>query len=395
LPRLLVLTPSELTRDPRARRQVVAARREGLDVVGMCGRVAGVDAAPLDGVSVVRVGGDEVSERLRRTGLGAGGSEAPRPLVRELRGLYRLVRLGALTRRLVSAGRRAGPFAIVHANDFDTLPAAWLLARQWEARLVYDAHEVYADQEPNPPRIFRGATAAAEGWLARRADTVVTVSPSLASELKSRLGLRRTPRSVLNAPELLTEEPPPAPADGPLRVIYQGAAGVGARPFHDVIAASSSAGEDVEITLRVVRVDLEELRRLVRDSGAAGRIQVVAPVPPDRLLEGLFGFHVGLIINRPATLTDELALPNKLFEYMMAGLAVVAPRLPGVAPLVEGEGIGVTFEPGRTDRLAAALATLAGDRARLGAMRARARQLALERYNAESQQDVLADVWKA
>jgi glycosyltransferase involved in cell wall biosynthesis len=284
---------------------------------------------------------------------------------------------------------------VVHANDFDTLLAGQRTARRSGARLVYDAHEIYADYELDPPRIFRSATAAAEGWLARRANAVVTISPSLASELESRLDLREKPRSVLNAPERLGEEPPPPPTEGPLRAIYQGAAGLGARPLHDVLAAASRAGEDVEITLRVVRLDLEELRRLVRDSGVEGRVHVAEPVPSDRLLEGLFGFHAGLIINRPVTLTDEFVLPNKLFEYMMAGLAVVAPRLPGLTPLVEGEGIGLTFEPGQPDALGAALATLAGDRDRLAAMRARARQVAVERYNAENQQQVLAEVWQA
>ena len=124
------------------------------------------------------------------------------------------------------------------------------------------------------------------------------------------------------------------------------------------------------------------------------RVAVAEPVEPTRLVEALAGFDVGLVINRPLTRNDELVFPNKLFEYLMAGLAVVVPALPGLVPLVEGERIegeriGLTYEPGRPERLGAALAELAADRARLVEMRRRARRLALERFNAEAQREPL------
>jgi glycosyltransferase involved in cell wall biosynthesis len=100
-----------------------------------------------------------------------------------------------------------------------------------------------------------------------------------------------------------------------------------------------------------------------------------------------------VIFNRPVTLNQQLAMPNRLFEYMMAGLAIVCPRLPGVAPLVESEGIGMTYEPGRPDALGAALTDLAANPARAAEMGAQARQLAMERYNAEAEARVLADAW--
>jgi hypothetical protein len=69
------------------------------------------------------------------------------------------------------------------------------------------------------------------------------------------------------------------------------------------------------------------------------------------------------------------------------------PRLPGMAPLVEGEGVGVTYEPGRPELLGAALAEL--DLDELAGMQRRARALALSRLNAEAQRDALAAAWGA
>jgi glycosyltransferase involved in cell wall biosynthesis len=79
---------------------------------------------------------------------------------------------------------------------------------------------------------------------------------------------------------------------------------------------------------------------------------------------------------------------------MMAGLAVVVPRLPGLAAIVEREGVGLTFEPRDAADLAAVLERLAADRELLGELRERARQLALERYNAEEQALALAAAWQ-
>jgi len=387
--RLLVLTPGELTRDPRARRTVLAARAHDLEVVGLSAGLDGGDPVPLDGVRIVRLAPPHVTTTLR--GAGLGGMRTSNPLVRELRGVFRLGRLATTTARLARAGRLLGPVEIVHANDLDTLPAGYLVSRRHGSRLVYDAHELYSDQEPDPPRVHRFVAERLESMLARRTDAVVTVSEPIAAELTRRLRLGHEPFVVLNCPERSDDAVESAPHDGPLRAIYQGAMGPG-RPLDDLLRAAETAS-GVHLTLRVAGADIDALRGAVRARGLDARIAVVEPVPPDRLLEGLRGFHVGLIINRPVTRNDELVFPNKLFEYMMAGLAVAVPRLPGMAPLVEEAGIGVTFEPGSPEALGAALSALAGDRDGVARMASSARRLALEQYNAEAQSSVLPRAW--
>ena len=388
MPRLLLLTPSELTRDPRARRAAVAALARGFEVVGLCGRLGDAEAVSLDGVAVTRVGHERVARALRRTG--AGGVGEARPLARELRGLFRIGRVLTLTAQLRAAARRLGRFDVVHANDFTTLPAAWLTARATGARLVYDAHELYAQEEASMPAAYRAFIHALEGPLARRADAVVTVSPPLARELEDTLRLARPPLVVLNAParEEIDETERRV---GPLRAVYQGALAPG-RPLGDLFAAVESAGA-VELTVRVAGADLEALRRDVAARGLAARVEIAEPVPPERLVAALAGQDVGVIFNRPRSGHYDVALPNRLFEYMMAGLAIVAPRLPAVAEIVDGEGVGITYEPGSPAALGAALAELAADRERVAAFGRRARELAVERYNAEVESAQLARAW--
>jgi glycosyltransferase involved in cell wall biosynthesis len=383
VPRLLLVTPAELTRDPRARRAAAAAEALGFGVVGLTGRISGEEPAPLDGVQIVRTGPQGRTNPQWKTGATARREPA---VLRELRGLYRLARLALRTRGLRRAGRTIGRTDVVHANDLDTLPAAYLLAKELHSRLVYDAHELYAEFDPNPPRVARALLMRIERRLARRADAVVTVSEPIAEELRRRLGVE--PIVVLNAPELDLREPP-EPAGDQLRAVYQGAFGTG-RPLDDLLQAVRHA-PNVQLTLRVNRSTREALDAEL-PADLRGRVHVEHPVPPSEVVTALHGHHVGLLFDRPLTRNAELSAPNKLFEYLMAGLAVVAPDLPGLRWLGE-ERLGVLFEPGSAESFGAALEALAADPERLAELRANARRAAVERYNAETQRAGLARAW--
>lgn len=196
---------------------------------------------------------------------------------------------------------------------------------------------------------------------------------------------------ILSCPELWDGEP--APPEGRLRVVYQGAMGPG-RSLDDLLEAAEALEGDVMLTVRVAGADIPALREAVTRRDLGARVTIAEPVAPDALVPALAEFHVGVVINRPVTRNDEHVLPNKLFEYLMAGLAVVVPELPGMTPIVEEEQVGLTFTPSRPDLLATALDRLAADGVELASMRERARQAAHRRYNADTQASALAAVWR-
>ena len=351
--RLAILTVLPPARDPRARRATTVAQSAGLGVVHVHARRD--ERSPMP-----------ASLAARTTGGWA----------RELRGLVRVVRLALTTVTLLLAARPLRADA-VHANDLDTLPAGYLIARRRRARLVYDAHELYSGFEADPPRLWGRLSRALEGALARRADAVVTVSEPIAGELSRRLRLRLPPVVVLNCPPLEAVGVDPRPGR-PVRAIYQAAVGPG-RMLEDVVEAARIAPE-VDVTVRL----------LGGEGVPLPGIRVEPAVPPERLVAALAPYDIGLVIDRPLTDNARLALPNKLFEYLMAGLAVAVPQAPAMAALVEEHGVGIVYEHGG---LGAALRRLAADREELDAMRRRARELAVTRFNAEAQAPALHRAW--
>lgn len=363
----------------------MAALGSGLEVRGLC--IAGATPVPLDEVQVTRVPPDALTSRRPAT---SGEPQSESWLIREARGVFRVVRLARTTVRLARAGRGIGP-AIVHANDFETLPAAAWLARRGGARLVYDAHELYTGFEARPPRGWAAVLRQLEGILARRADAVITVSPGIGERLQRLHHLATTPLVILNCPPVSAVAGQSSDTGDLLRVVYQAAVGPNRRVSDLFDAASNTDG--VRITVRVAGADSGHLRQEAFSRGVAELVEISDPVSPDDLQRALAPHDVGVVIDRRATQNTELALPNKLFEYLMAGLAVVVPRLEAMAALVERHGVGCTYEPGNPADLGRALTELATDRPRLDSMKHEARRLALERYNAEAQEPILLEAW--
>ena len=278
----------------------------------------------------------------------------------------------------------------VHANDLDTLAAGRLLAREGgRPPRVRLPTSWYSEFDPAPARIYRACTSWAEGLLSRGADAVVTVSDPIADELVRRLRLSRRPLVVLNCPSLAGVAPPvlPEAESMPLRAVYQGTLGPG-RELADLLAIVAAAPE-VRFTLRIPGVDQEEL------SAAAERlpnVSIAPPVGPYDVIRAIEGEQVGLIFDRPVTRNGALSLPNKLFEYLAAGLAVVVSNLEVLGPFVERENVGLAVAGG-PERVAAALRDLADDPARLASFRRNAAVASRDRFNAEVQSLALRSAW--
>ena len=127
-----------------------------------------------------------------------------------------------------------------------------------------------------------------------------------------------------------------------------------------------------------LRATLEGEARLL---GVADRVRFLPAVTPDRLVGAMGGYAIGIVPYLPTSLNNYLCTPNKLFEYLMGGLAVVASDLPELRRVVAGEGLGLLYAPGDPTDLARAIRTLLADPARLEVARVAARRAAEGRYN--------------
>jgi glycosyltransferase involved in cell wall biosynthesis len=116
-----------------------------------------------------------------------------------------------------------------------------------------------------------------------------------------------------------------------------------------------------------------------------GNVTFLDPLPKPRLAALLAGSQIGVQCLAPVPEFAEWTAPNKLMDYLAAGLPVVA-NLPGRAARLLAEGLcGIAAPPGNTAALGEALATLAADPARRAALGMAGRQAALTRFGWEQE----------
>ena len=116
---------------------------------------------------------------------------------------------------------------------------------------------------------------------------------------------------------------------------------------------------------------------------------VVPPVLEKDLIAAAQEADVGLVPYTGDSPAYRFACPNKLSQYLHAGLAVLANRIPYVEELVTRAGVGLCYDVREAGTFARAVDTLAADRALLGRLRANARRFAEREYNWERYEGVL------
>jgi len=375
-PVALVIVRNGVTHDARVLRAATALRSAGASplIVGVTTDTARERVSLHGDIPILRLDPRPPFRDALRRLLGAvlpssgepapGPTDAP-PAAPSLAWSERLSRLATTTdyyRRAIGMLLRVRP-AIVHANDYNTMWVGVAAKCLLGSRVVYDAHELWPDR--NGRWEARWWLLACEALFVRVADAVVTASPGYAACMARRY-LIEPPALVRNIP---TARPPgpqpgPAPRTGPAQVVYAGGIlrGRGLEQAIDALAFVD------EITLTLIGPGspryLAELRERALRHGVSQRVEYRAPVAPDELIEAIAGAALGLSIIQPVCLSYQLTLPNKVFEYLAAGLPVLVSDLPVMAAFVAEHRIGEAVAPADPVAIAAAIERLTAPGAR-------------------------------
>jgi len=345
-------------------------------------------------VTVVADTGPGLPERETRD-----GSEVIRVARRGLRvpGLRFVLHDLRLARRL-----RALRPTVLHAHDSNALVAVALAARGLRVPFVYDAHELWLGR----PRRERSRAYFAvsqlyytivERLLVPRAAATITVSPPIVDHLRERYRLRDV-SLVPNYPDIAggvarreLRDLPGGEAidpDAPV-VLYLGGlmAGRGLEQLVDAIGLMPS------VQLVLLGSGLLEAPLLRRAAQRGARVHVLAPVAPAEVEAYAASADLGVNAIVGSSLNDRYSLPNKLFQYMAAGLPVVASDLPHVREIVEGTRCGLLADTRSPEPIAEAIRRILDDPDEAAAMGARGRAAVADRFNWSASAAVLREVY--
>ncbi|MEO6094803.1 MAG: glycosyltransferase [Fibrobacteria bacterium] len=241
------------------------------------------------------------------------------------------------------------------------------------ARLVYFSMEYFiALPSLRGKPIKRSIWKALERWGASGAASGATVSDSIAAHLRADfripiITVRNVPPrgGAPGAPGLGSEGRISAlharcglSAGAPI-VIYQGMLQVGRGLETSVRGVAAVPG--THFAIMGGGPLMEPLRALAESLGCADRIHLLGEVGFRDLVALTRGALVGLAPIQSVSASYRYSLPGKLFEYIQAGIPVVATSLPEIRKVVEGYGVGMCLEEFGSESLAGALRRLIGE----------------------------------
>lgn len=297
---------------------------------------------------------------------------------------------------------------VIHAHDYHMLGIAHRAVgrarlRGRDAKWIYDAHEYtrgLSRYGGRTPRII-AAWADLEAEYIGGADAVITVSESIAEALQRDHHLSQKPTVVLNIPTFPLADSAETPSlraaagvadDVPL-VVYGGGV-TSARGVQTVIEALRDLpGVHFAVVAvpAVVTPYVQSLLDRASELGVADRVHVVPPVDAHHVVPYLSSATLGVnpILHFPS---HDMALPNKLFEYLHARLPIVTSDCRDTARFVTEHGFGEVFAAGDAHALADAVRRVLGDRDRY-IRTFDDRVDLLETYSWEHQADLLRGVY--
>ena len=242
----------------------------------------------------------------------------------------------------------AKDFEILHCNDLNTLPVAAVIKKFFnrDIKVLYDAHE-YETETYALKGLRKIITKWAERFLIRYADRVITVSESIANEYVKLYGIQK-PALVLNTPYLqeVTKNDNFRKKFGIEEqrkiYLYQGALTPN-RGIELLIKTFQILEEEKgNLSPVVVFMGYGDLKTLIEQASRASRaIYLHEAVAPERILEYTSSADFGISMIEDSCLSYRYALPNKIFEYMMAGIPVIVSNLPEMRAIIEQYGVGV------------------------------------------------------
>jgi len=278
-----------------------------------------------------------------------------------------------------------------HAHNTMFLFGMWISARLHRGILIYDSHEVQWELDRVSEELERK--------LIRKAAAIINVSQGRAEAQSERHNY---------PPERITvvANYPPLPKNSiestqmvpdKIRFIYSGGFNLTDNRLDNFVEALVDFPQ-MEFSLMSFGYgdSFERLSEKIRVLKLEASVGFLPLVNPDQVLGVIakYDFAVNLLTNPNDWVSYKYPAINKIYEYLAAGLPILCSTLPAFEQELVATGVGVAVDASNVSSIKNGLRHILDNRDSIPAMKAKARQLAEEKYNWQSQERKLLNLYQ-
>jgi glycosyltransferase involved in cell wall biosynthesis len=254
----------------------------------------------------------------------------------------------------------AQPSKSYWAEDLYSLPMAIRLASKFKSsfaskpHVIYDSREIYTALGPlsNSP-LKQRVISLIERQHIHKVDTIIVSGALDGDYLSDYYKLPTQPKVVMNVPPYRKVE---------ARGILHNHIGVSATTPIIIYQGVLLDGRGIDTMIRVLRLlpdahfcilgdgsKKSDFMRLAEKTTYQNRIHFIGNIPYSELLEWTACADVGVCFIEPISFSYQLALPNKLFEYAMAGVPALVSDLPAMNSIIKSYPFGILIDTKAND----------------------------------------------
>jgi glycosyltransferase involved in cell wall biosynthesis len=226
---------------------------------------------------------------------------------------------------------------LLFSNDLDTLWPNYRVSKLKKIPLIYDSHELFCEvpelqQTPIKKKIWENL----EKNIVPKLKHCITVNESIAKIFEEKYKVKF--HVIRNIPEQIKDFVPLSKKDLNLpedkKIILLQGAGINIqRGAEELIDAM----EHVENTLLLIIGGGDVwpiLEEAVKRKDLKEKIRLMKKIPRKELMSYTYNAHLGISIDKDTNPNYRYSLPNKLFDYLQAGVPVLATRLPEIEKII-------------------------------------------------------------
>jgi glycosyltransferase involved in cell wall biosynthesis len=255
--------------------------------------------------------------------------------------------------------------AVLHSNDLDTLLANFVASKLSGKKLVYDSHEYFTEvpelvQRPKIQNIWKKI----EQMIVPKLTEMFTVNESIANLFREKYHIKvrvlRNVPSLKAASKMNSSNELNIDFSNNKVVLLQGAGINIQRGAEELVEAMKFVENAVLMIVGsgdvVPFLKAQSIKLKLQD-----KVKFLDKVPFEKLQNITKLAYLGCTLDKPTNINYELSLPNKLFDYIHAGVPVLASNLKEVAQVINEYQVGIVLDEFSPKNIAKAINSLVKD----------------------------------